>query len=116
MNALWKPKSPENSTMAEFMQDINSKFNIELLDYHELWHWSVDHHEEFWAHWWDYANLLASKQPTETLIDNESFEQSKWFPDAELNFAENLLRYRDKRNAIVFRDEDGNRRSISNNE
>ena len=44
------------------------------------------------------------------------FERSRWFPDAELNFAENLLRFRDNKKAIVFRDEDGNQSSLSYNE
>ena len=116
MDALWKPKSPDTSAMAEFIKDVNFKFNIELSNYHELWCWSVDHHEEFWRHWWDYSNPLASSQPTKTLVQSESFERSKWFPDAELNFAQNLLQYRDQKGAIVFRDEDGNRKSISYSE
>ena len=116
MDALWKPKSPDTSAMAEFIKDVNFKFNIELSNYHELWCWSVDHHEEFWRHWWGYSKLLASSQPTKTLVQSESFERSKWFPDAELNFAQNLLQYRDQKGAIVFRDEDGNRKFISYSE
>ena len=116
MDALWKPKSPDTSAMAEFIKDVNFKFNIELSNYHELWCWSVDHHEEFWRHWWDYSKPLASSQPTKTLVQSESFERSEWFPDAELNFAQNLLQYRDQKGAILFRDEDGNRKSISYSE
>ena len=116
MDPLWTPKTPEKSAMAAFMRDVNSEFNTQLKDYHQLWEWSVENHEEFWAHWWNYINPIASRQPNRTLINTELFERSRWFPDAELNFAENLLRFRDDKEAIVFRDEDGNRSSLSYNE
>ena len=116
MDPLWTPKTPDKSAMAAFMRDVNSKFNTQITDYHQLWEWSVENHEDFWNHWWNYVNPIASKQPKRTLINSDLFERSRWFPDAELNFAENLLRFRDNKKAIVFRDEDGNRSSLSYNE
>ena len=116
MDPLWTPKTPDKSAMAAFMRDVNSKFNTQITDYHQLWEWSVENHEDFWNHWWNYVNPIASKQPNRTLINTDLFERSRWFPDAELNFAENLLRFRDNKKAIVFRDEDGNRSSLSYNE
>ena len=116
MDPLWTPKTPDKSAMAAFMRDVNSKFNTQITDYHQLWEWSVENHEDFWNHWWNYVNPIASKQPNRTLINTDLFERSRWFPDAELNFAENLLRFRDSKKAIVFRDEDGNRSSLSYNE
>ena len=116
MDPLWTPKTPDKSAMAAFMRDVNSKFNTQITDYHQLWKWSVENHEDFWNHWWNYVNPIASKQPKRTLINSDLFEGSRWFPDAELNFAENLLRFRDNKKAIVFRDEDGNRSSLSYNE
>jgi len=116
MDPLWTPKTPVKSAMAAFMRDVNSKFNTQITDYHQLWEWSVENHEDFWNHWWNYVNPIASKQPKRTLINSDLFERSRWFPDAELNFAENLLRFRDSKKAIVFRDEDGNRSSLSYNE
>ena len=116
MDPLWTPKTPDKSAMAAFMRDVNSKFNTQITDYHQLWEWSVENHEDFWNHWWNYVNPIASKQPNRTLINSDLFERSRWFPDAELNFAENLLRFRDNKKAIVFRDEDGNRSSLSYNE
>ena len=116
MDPLWTPKTPDKSAMAAFMRDVNSKFNTQITDYHQLWEWSVENHEDFWNHWWNYVNPIASKQPKRTLINSDLFERSRWFPDAELNFAENLLRFRDSKKAIVFRDEDGNRSSLSYNE
>ena len=116
MDPLWTPKTPDKSAMAAFMRDVNSKFNTRITNYHQLWEWSVENHEDFWNHWWNYVNPIASKQPKRTLINSDLFERSRWFPDAELNFAENLLRFRDNKKAIVFRDEDGNRSSLSYNE
>ena len=113
MDPLWNPKNPEESAMAAFMQDVNSEFKTQFSNYHEFWRWSVERNEDFWGHWWNYASPLASKQPKKVLVNQDSFEQSRWFPDAELNFAENLLQFRDSRKAIIFHDEDGNRRSLS---
>ena len=113
MDPLWNPKNPEDSAIAAFMQDVNSEFKTQFSTYHELWRWSVEYSQDFWFHWWNCASPLASKQPKRVLANEDSFEQSSWFPDAELNFAENLLRFRDSQKAIIFRDEDGNRRSLS---
>ena len=116
MDPLWTPKAPNKSAMAAFMRDVNSEFKTQFTDYHELWQWSVENHEDFWTHWWNYINPIASRQPNRALINADLFERSRWFPEAELNFAENLLRFRDDKKAIVFRDEDGNRSSLTYNE
>ena len=113
MDPLWNPKNPEKSAIAAFIKDVNKEFKTQFSNYHELWRWSVEHNEEFWSYWWNYVGPLASKQPKIVLANRGSFEQSRWFPDAELNFAENLLRFRDTKEAIIFHDEDGNRRSLS---
>ena len=74
MDTLWTPKTPDKSAMAAFMRDVNSKFNTQITDYHQLWEWSVENHEAFWNHWWNYVNPIASKQPHRTLINSDLFE------------------------------------------
>ena len=95
------------------MQGVNSTFNINLSCYQELWQWSTENLEQFWKHWWNQSNLIASAQPAETLVRANSFEKEEWFPDAKLNFAENLLQYKDEQSAIVSQDENGNREVIT---
>ena len=99
--------------MQEFLLTVNSNFNLQLENYHELWDWSVEDVERFWKFWWQQANLIASKQPSSFLEHKGSFESDIWFSGARLNFAENLLRFRDEATAIIFRGEDGSREVLS---
>ena len=113
MKPLWTPPQDYDSALSNFLAEVNLHFDLQLSDYHELWRWSVEDVERFWGFWWQQAELKASKQPSAVLEKSKSFETDKWFPDARLNFAENLLRYRDERTAIIFRGEDGKRESLS---
>ena len=113
MKPLWSPATNSESALNQFLREINAQFNLELNDYHSLWKWSTEDVERFWAFWWQQADLIASKQPDTTLRVGGSFEKDSWFPNAKLNFAENLLRVRDEQPAIIFRGEDGSREELS---
>ena len=113
INSLWTPRSEQDSALKTFLNDVNSHFGLQLSNYHELWRWSVDDIEKFWAYWWQQANLIVSHQPTNILRKTNSFEKDAWFPGAKLNFAENLLRFRDESFAIIFRGENGSRETLS---
>ena len=113
MKQLWSPTTNYKSALDQFLCEINAHFNLELNDYHSLWKWSTEDVERFWAFWWQHADLIASSQPDKTLLAGGSFEKDSWFPNARLNFAENLLRFRDDQPAIVFRGEDGSREELS---
>ncbi len=112
---LWRPSEDriKNSNMYAFMQAVNEKFNKNFASYDELYQWSVDNLEDFWALLWDFVGVKAS-QPYQTVIENpDQMPGAKFFPEARLNFAENLLKYRDDKKAIVFRGEDKVRRELS---
>jgi len=113
MKQLWSPTTNYKSALDQFLCEINAHFNLELNDYHSLWKWSTEDVERFWAFWWQHADLIVSSQPDKTLLAGGSFKKDSWFPNARLNFAENLLRFRDDQPAIVFRGEDGNREELS---
>ena len=80
--------------------------------YEELHAWSVEHSEDFWNLLWDFCEVKG-KKGGRTLVDGERMPGAKWFADAELNFAENLLRRREGADAIVFWGEDRVRRRLS---
>lgn len=104
---LWQPskKRIENTNMYRFIQFINKRHDLCFSDYAELYQWSVDNIPDFWAAMWDFAGIKASA-PHETVIDDLTrMPGAKWFTGARLNFAENLLRYRDNRTAIIFKGE-----------
>ena len=84
------------------MNRINVQFGTSLATYPELYQWSVDHIPEFWAQVWNFAGIIHSAPYTEVVDDPAKMPGAKWFSGAKLNFAENLLRFRDDQPAIVF--------------
>ena len=87
------------------MQFINKKYGTDFETYDALYQWSVTHIADFWAAMWAFADIRAS-QPYESVIDDETkMPGARWFSGARLNFAENLLRYRDDRTALIFNGE-----------
>ncbi|MCK5152116.1 MAG: AMP-binding protein, partial [Candidatus Thorarchaeota archaeon] len=110
--SLWKPSNQtvENANMTRFIKSVNSQYNLSIRDYGELYKWSIDNIEDFWAAMWDFGNIQASGKYTTVVDDLTKLPGAKWFPDARLNFAENLLKYRDDSEAFVFK---GETRSIT---
>jgi len=89
---------------------------VELERYEDFHRWSVEHPAEFWSETWDWCGVLASKKGSTVLLDGERMPGAKWFPEARLNFAQNLLRRGDRGDALVFWDETGFRRRLSYSE
>jgi acetoacetyl-CoA synthetase len=105
---LWKPSEEQikNTNMYRFMNVINGKYNQDFKEFAPLYDWSVENIPEFWATMWEFADVIAS-QPYDQVIDDVSkMPGARWFSGARLNFAENLLRYRDDRAALIFKGED----------
>ena len=112
---LWTP-SPERvaaANMTAFMREVEAAFSTPMLDYDALYRWSVAEPENFWSAVWSHAEVIAETQGTVVLADGDKMPGARFFPDARLNFAENLLRRRDDETAIVFRCEDRVRRTLS---
>ncbi|OGP63665.1 MAG: acetoacetate--CoA ligase [Deltaproteobacteria bacterium RBG_13_53_10] len=91
--------------MTRFIQFVNRRFRKNFRYFNELYQWSVDRIPDFWAAMWDFAEIRASRKYDQVVDDLSRFPGAKWFVGAKLNFAENLLRYRDDRPAFVFRGE-----------
>ena len=104
---LWKPSEEriKNSNMYRFMGFINKRFGRDFTEYNRLYQWSVDNIADFWASLWDFAQIKASEPYSEVVDDLTRMPGAKWFTGAKLNFAENLLRFRDDRTAIIFKPE-----------
>jgi len=102
---LWTPSDErkQGANITRFINEINSRHNLKLDSYTELYRWSIEHIPDFWAELWDFAEIKASKQYDKVVDDLRKFPGAKWFPGARLNFAENLLRYRDDQVAFIFR-------------
>ena len=91
--ALWSP-SPERMERAlidDFIQFAEDRSGHNLKNYPDLYQWSIDQHEMFWSAVWDFSKVIGEKG-LRILVNGDDIEQAQWFPDAQLNFAENLLR------------------------
>ncbi|MDA3894889.1 MAG: acetoacetate--CoA ligase [Desulfobacteraceae bacterium] len=104
---LWQPSEERitQSNMTRFIQFANDRFKLNLNNYAELYEWSVNHISDFWACMWDFAEIRYSKTYDRVLDQAETMPGNKWFEGARLNFAENLLRYKDDRVALIFKGE-----------
>jgi acetoacetyl-CoA synthetase len=104
---LWKPSESqiENANMTRFMKYVNSKYNLSLSNYSKLYEWSIKEFTNFWATLWDFTEIISSRKYTQIGKNLEHFIGNEWFPGARLNFAENLLRYKDDQIAFIFRGE-----------
>jgi acetoacetyl-CoA synthetase len=108
---LWTPSAERAAAtgLARFMKLAGKR------DYAELHRWSVEHGAEFWNLLWDFCEVRGEKG-ARTLVDGERMPGAKWFPDARLNYAENMLRQRGAGDAMVFWGEDRIRRRLSHDQ
>jgi acetoacetyl-CoA synthetase len=104
---LWAPaeKWLKGAEVTRFSEFVNTKFNRNIKDGKELYQWSVEKIEDFWAAMWEFGGIIASKKYNKVVEDLTDFPGTKWFPGAKLNFAENLLKYNDDKLAFVFQGE-----------
>ena len=104
---LWSPSqaSIDAANMTRFIAQVNQNYGLAIADYDTLYQWSVGEKEAFWSEIWDFCGIIGDKGAT-VLVDGDNIETAEWFPDASLNFAENLLRRKDSEIAIYFRAED----------
>jgi acetoacetyl-CoA synthetase len=120
MNApLWQP-SPDRVAQANltaFAARVSAKHGVALADFSALYRWSVAEPEAFWRALWDDAGIVG-EAGARTLVDAQAMPGAHWFPDAQLNFAENLLAHRapGDGDALVFWGEDKVKRRFSESE
>ena len=110
---LWKPDSKKETKMAELTAIINHNHDQKIKNYEQLHNWSINHIPEFWEEIWNYCNIIHSESYTQVVNDVKLMPGAKWFAGAKLNFAENLLRFRDNRVAIKFKSEDKSLRELT---
>ncbi len=84
---------------------MNKKYKLKIKGGKELYKWSVEKIEDFWAAMWEFGNIISSKKYTKVVDDLNKFPGTQWFPDAKLNFAQNLLKYNDNQLAFIFQGE-----------
>lgn len=112
---LWEPSEErkKSSLLYKFVTEVEKEESITLgTDYQAIWQWSIDHPEKFWNKVWDFCGVIGEKG--ERLYKKaDKFQECRFFPDAQINYAENMLKRRDDHVALVFRDETGAERSLT---
>ncbi len=108
---LWQPAPDdiELTNMVRFMDMVTERFGVDERGYDALWEFSVEDRPAFWDFLRKFAQINASTWGERILVDGDKMPGARWFPDARLNYAENMLAHRDSRggeDALVFRGED----------
>ncbi|MCA1959648.1 MAG: acetoacetate--CoA ligase [Desulfomonile sp.] len=107
MPPLWVPSEERvrNANITRFIAYVNERYSMNIDGFPALYQWSIDKREEFWPAVWEFCNVIASKSYDKVLEDSPAMMGAKWFIGSKLNFAENLLRYRDDQDALIFKGE-----------
>ena len=105
---LWQPSAATiaAANMTAFMRAAESKYGARIPDYATLYDWSIREPAEFWRLVWEFCGVIAEQQGDVVVEDFDRMPGARWFPQARLNFAQNLLRRRDQATALVFWGED----------
>jgi acetoacetyl-CoA synthetase len=113
---LWRPEKARaaQTTLAAFSVWMASRAAKPFGGYEELHRYSTQHPAEFWSALWDFAGVVGDKGGAPHLVDGDKMPGARFFPEARLNFAENLLKHRDTEgDALVFWGEDKVKRRMS---
>ena len=119
---LWQPNAAaiSHAEMTKFRLYIQKISGKEIADWQTLYDWSVENIESFWDALWDYCEVIGDKGKT-ILQNSDKIEDALFFPEARLNYAENMLRFSSlpefsEKDAIVFWGEDKVKRRLTHNE
>lgn len=104
---LWEPSINriKSANMTKFINFLKENKGLEFNSYDKLYDWSITNRVDFWVSIWEFADIIFSQPYEKILKKPEDMLESKWFVGAKLNFAENLLRFRDDHPALVFKSE-----------
>ena len=115
LKVLWRPSSKikEESNLNQFIKNFVDEFkNQSDVKYEELWKWSIEKPEKFWDSIWDYSNVLGEKGDI-LIKDKDKMPGARFFPNAKLNYTENVLKNKNEPLAIISEREDGLKSKIS---
>jgi acetoacetyl-CoA synthetase len=112
---LWAPSDTRKSSsnLWRFMGEVNRAEGLQLATYDDVLGYSVLHPQAFWSRLWDFCGVKAQTRGERVLVDGDKMPGGRFFPDAKLNYAENLLKRNDDAPALVFWGEDKVKLSLS---
>ncbi len=115
---LWQPSPAQvrGANLTRFMDQVGDDWRVDVSGCAKLHAFSLREPEKFWQSLIDFAGLVAATWGTRALVDADKMPGATWFPEARLNFAENLLNLRGSDEAMVFRGEDKVEKRVSHAE
>ena len=115
---LWEPGEARiaGANITRFAREAVVRWGLKFNTWPGFYDWSVDAPEQFWQSLWDFGGVIASQRGERVLAQGDKMPGAKFFPDAKLNFAQNLLRRRDDAIALVFWGEDRVKRHVTHAE
>ncbi|MGH9312111.1 MAG: acetoacetate--CoA ligase [Vicinamibacterales bacterium] len=115
---LWTPSADRiaRANMTRFSRETEERWGLRFPDYDALWTFSVERPEDFWQTMWDFGGVLAETRGDRVVDDLSRMPGARFFPEARLNFAENMLRPSGNPDALVFHGEDRVRRTMTRGE
>jgi len=118
MKPIWEPSQQaiESALLTRFARRAIRRWKLPINTYPDFYDWSCEHPEQFWDSLWDDCGVIASNKGARVVVDGDRMPGARWFPDAKLNFAQNLLKRHDAGDALVFWDETGFRSRMSHAE
>jgi acetoacetyl-CoA synthetase len=115
---LWSPSQEriEDANLTRFARQAIRDWNLGFNDYPAFYRWTLESPEQFWESVWKFAGVRSSAKGSRVLVDGGRMPGARWYPEARLNFAENLLRRRDASTALVFWGENRVKRRLTHGE
>ena len=113
---IWEPGAEriERANMNRFIRFVREQTgNEDIRRYAPLYDFSIRQPAKFWKFVWEFCGIRATGDLDPVLVDGDKMPGAKWFPNVRLNFAQNLLRHRDDRVALIARNEWGHNREIT---
>lgn len=114
MKPLWQPSldRQQNTKLFKYKDWIEKEHKVDLPDYAALHRWSVENPGKFWRSVWQFCNLKGDLGQEDGYRATPMFKDH-FFPQGQLNFAENLLHKRDDGIAIISWTENGPAQELS---
>ncbi|KFM66893.1 Acetoacetyl-CoA synthetase, partial [Stegodyphus mimosarum] len=104
---VWNKKIP-NTELDKFKKVVEEKFKLHFDSYWDFHKWSVENYANFWEEIWNYFGVITSKPYDKVVVKTgDGFLDNEWFTGALFNYAENILRIRDDRVALIYIEENG---------
>ena len=114
---LWVPSADRiaGARLTHFMRHVSGAWGIDVADYDSLYEFSISTPEHFWRSLWDFCGIIG-EPGARVAVDMDRMPGARFFPDARLNFAENVLRQQGSGPALVFNGENRRHRTLSHDD